>query len=191
MEENINKIIEEAKNKFITRDISIISQNCIGGIIYHDMGMKFLSPTINLYFEAKDFIKFISDLDFYLKTEIKMFKDENNIIIGILKDIKVIFLHYTSEEEAKEKWIERKTRIIKDKIFIISTDRDGFDELDFENFKKVKYPKVLITRNEKWKDYDFVIYLEKYKELTEVPNTIPTREFYKDNKIIELINKMN
>lgn len=29
-------------------DITILSNNCIGGIIYHKLGLRFKSPTINL-----------------------------------------------------------------------------------------------------------------------------------------------
>lgn len=151
--------------------------------------MKFLSPTINLYFESKSFIKFINNLEYYISCELKMLEDSKSIT-GMLDDVKIIFLHYTTAEEAKEKWEQRKERIIKEKIFVISTDRDGFDNEDFENLKKINYPKALITRNEAWKDYDFVIYLKEYKKLSEIPNTIPKREFYKNNKIIKLINEM-
>ena len=42
-------------------------------------------------------------------------------------------------------------------------DRDGFGNEEFERFKNLKYPKALITGNEKWKDEEFVIYLPKYK----------------------------
>ena len=37
----------EAKKEYIAENVTFISQNCIGGVIYHDMGQKFLSPTIN------------------------------------------------------------------------------------------------------------------------------------------------
>ena len=36
---------------------SIICSNCIGGEIYHDLGMKFYSPTINLWMSESDFLK--------------------------------------------------------------------------------------------------------------------------------------
>ena len=37
-----------------TKDISIIANNCIGGCLYHDLGLKFLSPTIDLFFYPND-----------------------------------------------------------------------------------------------------------------------------------------
>lgn len=188
LSEEALEYIKKAKDEFEIKDISIISQQCIGGIIYHDMGMKFLSPTINLYLEAKDFIEMVENLEEYMKLPINV-KKENGLVIGELGKLRVIFLHYNEIEEAKEKWEERKKRILWDKIFVICTDRDGFDEECFERFKKLKYPKALITRNLKWKDEEFCVYLEKYCEEEFIPNTIPTREFYEKNKIIELLNK--
>ena len=35
------------RNYPLTNDFSIISCNCVGGLLYHDFDMKFLSPTIN------------------------------------------------------------------------------------------------------------------------------------------------
>ena len=192
MEKKLNKNaiqkICDAKKAFIQQNISFISQQCIGGIIYHDMEMKFLSPTINLYFKSTDFLKMVENLEFYINIPIDI-KTENGLIVGYLKDVRIIFLHNNNENLAKEKWEERKKRICFDKLFIICTDRDGFDDACFERFKKLKYPKALITRNEKWKDENFCIYLKKYKDDDCIPDTIPTREFYENNKIIELINQ--
>lgn len=189
LDEKAKTIIKNAKKEFKQSKISLIAQQCIGGVIYHDMEMQFLSPTINLYFESKDFIKFIENIKYYIDLPIKIV-EENEKIIGYLDDVKIIFLHYSSIEEAKTKWEERKKRILWDKIFIICTDRDGFNEDCFKRLKKIKYPKALITRNTKWKDEEFVIYLEQYKNEEYVPDTIPKREFYKSNKIIQLINKI-
>lgn len=188
LSQNAIKYINQAKEIFNGKELSIISQQCIGAVIYHDMGMKFLSPTVNLYLEAKDFIQMVEDLETYMSLPIKV-KKENDLIVGELDKLRVIFLHYHTIEEAKTKWEERKSRIIWDKIFIICTDRDGFDEECFEKFKKLKYPKALITRNPDWKDEDFCVYLEKYSNFDHIPDTVGTREFYEKNKIIELLNK--
>ena len=120
------------KKKVDFSEISLISQNCIGGIIYHDANQRFLSPTVNLYILPKDFIKFVNNLDYYLSLtpKVEMGKDYP---IGTLGDIQINFMHYSSPEEAVEKWEERKQRINFDKIFVIMVERDGFDDEDFKN----------------------------------------------------------
>ena len=50
--------------------ITILSNTCIGGRLYHDYGAKFLSPTIDSYMEPADFIKFCCDLDQYLSQKL-------------------------------------------------------------------------------------------------------------------------
>lgn len=125
-------------------DFSIISCNCIGGLLYHDYGRKFLSPTINLYINSPDFIKFALNLEKYLNYELIEVKNRK-YPIGKLGDILVHFLHYDTFAEAKTKWEERKKRVIYDNIFIIMTDRDEFDEKLLKDFEKITFKKVLFS----------------------------------------------
>ena len=147
------------KKQLDLSEISLISMNCIGGIIYHDTHQKFLSPTVNLFFTPKDFLKFVENLDYYLSI-VPTVENGEKYPIGRLGDITLYFMHYKSAEEALSKWEERKKRINRDKIFVIMVERDGFTQQDFEGFKKIKYPKLLFTRN---KDYecDDSLYFEK------------------------------
>lgn len=176
------------KKKVDFSEISLISQNCIGGIIYHDANQRFMSPTVNLYILPKDFIKFVNNLDYYLSLtpNVKMGKDYP---IGTLGDIKINFMHYFSSEEAVEKWEERKQRINFNKIFVIMVERDGFDDEDFKEFLKINYPKILFTRNEKYISNNSV-YLKKFKNEKELPDIIPGRYIYKYLKIVKLLNRI-
>ena len=79
LENMTNKIKKQLK----THDFTVISQNCIGGVFYHDMGLKFLSPTIDLYIPEPDFIKFISNLEYYINTDLEI-SDGENYPIGLL-----------------------------------------------------------------------------------------------------------
>lgn len=45
---------------------SIIANCCWGGYTYHSLGMQFLSPYINKYVEAEDFIRLLNDFDYYM-----------------------------------------------------------------------------------------------------------------------------
>ena len=56
--------IERYKGKNPT----IISCNCIGGIIYNELNLQFLSPTINLYMNCEDFIKFCENMEYRVKS---------------------------------------------------------------------------------------------------------------------------
>ncbi|MBF7066806.1 DUF1919 domain-containing protein [Campylobacter volucris] len=66
--------------------ISIFSNNCIAGFLYHDYRMEFLSPTINLQLSPIHFIKFCSNLDYYLSLEIEEIKIDHKIL-SLFKDL--------------------------------------------------------------------------------------------------------
>lgn len=147
----VNKAnIEKLNNK----DISIIASNCIGGFILHDLELKFHSPFINLWMKPDDFIKFLTNMHYYLSCDMSFVEEsEIDYPIGVLDDVRIYFQHYATADEAKEKWLERKQRINYDNLFIMFTDRDGctyqnlveFDALPYKNkvvFTHVPYPEI-------------------------------------------------
>lgn len=135
------KYLKELKEYYSgPQDLTIISNNCIGGIVSHNLQLKFYSPTVNLGMEAMDFLSFISDLGYYLKKEIS-FYNKNDIcpwgqIIGDENhpNIHIRFVHYKTFEEGKLKWEERASRITKNIIFIF----DFYDE-KYDNSILQKY----------------------------------------------------
>lgn len=54
---------------------SIVSTNCIGGVIYHDLGLEFLSPTVNLTISLPDLIQMSKHLKWYMKQPLIEKKD--------------------------------------------------------------------------------------------------------------------
>ena len=90
LSQNAIQIIERVKKIYDVENISFISQNCIGGIIYHDMEQKFLTPTINLYLMANDFVKFVENLEYYLNQELIML-DGTEVVTGKIDDLEIYF----------------------------------------------------------------------------------------------------
>lgn len=79
----------------------------MGGLLYHDLNKQFNSPTINLYFNSSDFIKFVNNLEYYLSLDI-LFKEDTVYPIGVIDNIEIHFLHYKNNDEALKKWNNRK-----------------------------------------------------------------------------------
>lgn len=177
------------KRRLDLSDVSIISMNCVGGILYHDCNSRFLSPTIDLYFEPADFIKFVNNLNYYLSLTPKVSMGQK-YPIGTLEDIKIFFVHYSSCEEAIAKWEERKKRVNYDKIFVIMVERDGFSDINFENFKNVKYNKILFTKSLKYKCEDS-LFMKKYSKRAQLPDIIPGRYMYSKMKLVNSIKCIN
>ena len=55
---NHARLNKRNRARFHNPDVSILSMNCIGGVLAHDLGIRFNSPTVNLYMRAEDFIRF-------------------------------------------------------------------------------------------------------------------------------------
>lgn len=186
--EKNNRIIKKAKSKLKNDNFTIISQNCTGGVFYHDMGMKFLSPTINLHFKANDFIKFVNNIENYLSQELVM-RYVEFYPVGNLGDIEIYFNHYGTCKEAVQKWNERKERINFEKLIVIMTDRDGFDEKIFADFLNIKYTKLLFTGNKNYKCEESVYY-DEFDGQNQIGDILSSKKFYKEDKLISFINEL-
>lgn len=128
-------------------NFSIIASNCVGTIIYHDLDLPFLSPTINLTIEMDDFIRFAENLKWYMEQEIVEIKGEKGCPAGMLGDVKINFVHYDTFEEGVRKWEERKERINWDNLLLIGSERDGCSYETLERFDRLPYEnKVILTR---------------------------------------------
>lgn len=178
--------IRRFQRMLCVKDFTLISQNCIGGILYHDLGMQFLSPTVNLFIKEPDFVRFVLNLRYYMDREPEMRWGEE-YPIGKLDDIEIHFMHYKTCEEAKESWNRRKARINWDRIIVLCTDRDGFDEAAYTQWKQIPYPKLLFTAKTEFTE-DSLIIREFIKD-GETGDLIRSRLFYRDDVLLNLLNR--
>ncbi len=184
------------------RNFSIISYDCWGGGLYKDLGLKYTTPTIGLFFYAPCYIKMLKNLDFFLKSEIKFIDiskyEEANIRrengdkypIGLLREeIEIHFMHYKTPQEAKEKWNRRLQRLNMGNLFISFSDRalcepehiKEFDSLPFKN-------KVCFTAKE-YPNCKSVVWLKRFKNKPHIGNIFTNPEEYK--KYFDVANWLN
>lgn len=69
------------------KDFSVISRDCVGGVLLHELGVRFDSPTVNLYLTSENFVKFCKYLKFYLSEE--LIEDTASGIDGINSAVKI------------------------------------------------------------------------------------------------------
>ena len=181
--------IKRATNRLLNREITIISQNCIGGVFYCDMGIPMQSPTVNLFMIQPDFIRFVNNLEHYLAVELEMHW-EKEYPIGRLDDLTIHFMHYSNCKEARDAWNRRKQRVNFEKLLIVATDRNGFDDSVFDAWKKIPHPKILFTASKKYAEEAGSVFFPGYSECIFVPDLIEKREFYKDNALIDAANRV-
>ena len=139
---------------------TIISNNCTGGAVLHELGMEFKTPTINLQILPEQYPKFCERLDYYMSQELKeihpedfdqwqriwldkMFRCIPDMPFGILDDVLVCFQHYPTFAEAKTKWDERKGKIDYDRIGYIFHARGEEYRVEAEKFVAMELPNGL------------------------------------------------
>jgi len=108
--------------------------------------------------------------------------------IGMLDDVEIHFMHYDTCKEAKEAWDKRKARINWDKIFVIGTDRDGFDADAYEQWKQIPYPKILFTAHPEFTEN--AVCFSEYAADGQIGDLISDRKFYQDNLLTKKLNIM-
>lgn len=159
MRETINR--KRLKNK----DLSLISSNCNGAVMVHSLGMRFNSPFVNLFIKPKDYIKLLTDLKGYLNIPIKFTREDGiDYPIGVLDDIRIYFQHYSSEEEAIEKWNRRKERINYQNMFVLFSDRDGCSYNDLVSFDSLPYKNKIVFTHVAYPELRSAFYIEGFEK---------------------------
>ena len=131
-------------------------------------------------FDPNQFVIFLENIDEYLQKDL-IFNDNNQLtypigeLLGKNGSIKIEFVHYNSQKEAKEKWEERKSRINWNKIFVICTDENMDLEMIHRFDKLSEFPNKILFTN---------------KLLPEIPSTIHVLHNIKENGA-DLLNFSN
>ena len=99
------KIDEAWRTRLVNYDFTIIAPNCAAGLIYHRLGLQFLSPTINLWIEEAHYLRFCQNLRHYLDLPLEFIIPSGRWHpIAMCGDVKIYFNHYKTVEEARNKF---------------------------------------------------------------------------------------
>ena len=191
-----------------TKDFSLITQNCIGGVIYADLGMEFSSPTINMFIEDENFVKLVENLEYYMKRKPEKVTDcfvdpiDSSIQYPIIKidDIKINCLHYKDCRQAIEDWERRKKRIHWDNIIVIANSWNLHENKKLiERIGRIPYKKIIFTYKDYKKKYGLPLKGDFWKvdergivrpNLTDyMPKHSIYRYFEKDFDFVDFINR--
>lgn len=156
----------------IENRITILSDDCWGGYVYHEFYMKFFSPLININWQKGEFIKFIQKPEYYFKQPLKM-EREGNIrgnacpigSLGISEEkVFMEFAHSVCFKDAETLW-NRRVKRINGKNFFIKLGIDATDEKKDElldSFSKVGHKKVCFYSGET--ETEGVLYLKRFEK---------------------------
>ncbi len=137
----------------IEQPVTIISDDCWGGAVYHALSLPFSSPTININWQKEEYVRFISDLPYYLNKPLKCGREGNletgEYPIGLLgdgnKQVSMELIHSNDFNEAKQQWDRRQKRINFNNIFVkFGMRRQDNWESYLEIFDKLPYNKICL-----------------------------------------------
>ena len=132
------------RSKLNSTNFSILSQNCVGSIWYHDLGLQFTSPTINMKFDPNDWIEFLDNFTYYVNRPITFEQSNKPYPVGrIGGKIFVEFVHYHSEQEVLEKWTIRCKRLLNRRV-VLAFDEGMADENVFRFLNMISYRNRLL-----------------------------------------------
>ena len=142
----------QALGEHFGQGFSVISNNCFGGRLYQDLELPYGTPTAGMFIIMTDFLEFCQHLPHYLRDAELTFvpeskwehirkrrRDENlTYPIGVLDGkVELHFLHYASEQEARDKWTRRAARVDLDKVVVAALQIYGVDKADYEAFETI------------------------------------------------------
>ena len=125
----MNYARDEKLRKLRENTPTIFAPNCWGGLTYHHLGLEFCSPLINMWENHDDYLKLLSDPEYYMSQDIVLKETYNGGLCApyplvMLGDVLIRMNHYKDFEQAKECWYRRKERIKWDNIIAMLWDED-------------------------------------------------------------------
>ena len=152
---NIRKILRSLIVKQMRRTVkiptpkTIFCNMCLGGVISHDLGLRFDSPTVNLAIPANEFVSIVSDIN-QINNEITL-KGNNGYPIGLLSGkYSLHFIHYKTFAEAVDCWRRRSKRVNYDHPYMILVETSTCSYQDLEKFDSLPYKNKIALVHKKY-----------------------------------------
>lgn len=166
--------------RLCNKNFTILASDCNGTFMYHDMGLPFLSPTINLTIGMNDFVKMLENLEWYMQQDIVELKGDHKWPTGNLGDIRINFVHYESFDEGVSKWKQRKERINWDNLFIVGSEKDGCTYETIQRFERLPYENKVILTHVDYPEFKSAYYIKGFEDRDEMGTTINyKKQFFK------------
>lgn len=166
-------VLRKMRREIRNTSVSLLCPDCMGGILFHDLGMQFRSPTVNLMLDQRDFVKFVLRMDHYLEQEFHFFKHPiHNCPCAALDDITVHFTHYSDPDQAVQKWRERAERLDRNNLFVVLLERDGLTREDILALRDLPVRGLLVFTRKEYPDIPYALKCPILDENGEVGNLL-------------------
>lgn len=177
--------------------LSIVSNNCWGGLVYYTLGLECLSPFKNVSFADKDYIKLLQKLDHYMGCSPAFYEMcvEPNIKtdypVLLLDDVKIHCNHSTDPDQAIADWVRRSRKFNWDNVLITMYTEDAEIEKSFLQLEKYKKKICFVSHTSQNKDTYELNFSSGQTELWEAVNSCAVYEYNSGlmYNLVELLNR--
>lgn len=142
-------------------EFCIIANNCLGGRIYQTLGRQYNTPFIGLLVQPPCFAKLATDFECYMAKKLSFTKKskypnhpnarrtDKPCPIGLLGDVEIQFIHYSSEDEAARKWNQRRSRIDYINLYYVLVIGNSYDPTAIATYTKSNTHNKVCFHNQK------------------------------------------
>lgn len=178
-----NRRLQKQRKRLQNRDFTLLTENCLAGIVYHDFGMQFLSPLINGEFSTEDYIKFLRNPKYYMQQELVFvsnkdkslppFYQELDCPIAEIGDLHFRFTHYhMSEEEIRRIWNKRRSRIIWGNLWVVLCEKKGCTLEHMWQFEDLPYEHKLILTCHDYPELKHAFHVPGFEDIGFIDNLL-------------------
>lgn len=166
--------------------MTFLCPNCLGGILFHDLGLQFRSPTVNLMMEQQDFVRFVLHMDEYLAKDFEFFDHpEYSFPCAHLGDITVHFTHFKTKEDALAKWQARSARIDRSNMFIFALERDALTYEDIAALGNLSVRGIAVFTAHEYPNLPYTIYLPELSKDGRIEANVLQKSYKDDSRLYE------
>lgn len=159
------------RGRLKNKDFTLLSSNCNGACICHDLGLEFRSPFVNLFLNAQDYLKLLGAPKEYLEKKLEFVNNAGvDYPVAMLGDVTLHFMHYKSENEAQEAWCRRKERMNWENLFVLMSDKDGCNEEILRAFDALPYKNKVVFTHVPHPQIGSAVYIPGFEKEQEVGN---------------------
>lgn len=160
---------ELRKKRLKNKNPSIIANNCNGGFIAHDLGLKFNSPLVNAGMYPEYYLKFLKNIEHYLSTPlVRIEDDKKGWFTAQCDDIQILLGHTKTYEESLENWEKRKVRFNKDNMFVVFCDKMGCTYENIKEFDELPIEHKVIFTHKPYPEFKSAFYIKGFENEEEV-----------------------
>ncbi len=190
----VQKVIDARRDRYLKRlrkrlknpSPTVIADTCMGGLIYHNLGLKFTSPTINMWIPKDEYLDFLEDLRGFLSVDMTEVTDSGySYPVGMItcgeKSVHIYGNHYKSFDELRQKWNERKERVDYGNLFVIMLNAEVTRE-EIERFEALPYENKLMVAGKTDLERPFIVHHKLFLSPSYVPGDMMSYKGKRSNK---------